>query len=131
MKKTLVAAVATVLLGYFSTAQAADPGTTAAAFLKIEPGARAEGMGEAFTAVADDIDAIAWNPAGLGGLTQREASFVHNKIEEDVSLEYLAYVQPLGDLGTMAASLNYLWMSGLPVTSVSSPDGTGDTFSAN
>ena len=29
-------------------------------------GARAEGMGGAFVAVADDATAVYWNPAGLG-----------------------------------------------------------------
>ena len=34
-------------------------------FLKIGQGARAVGMGDAFTAVSDDINAIFWNGAGL------------------------------------------------------------------
>src|SRR4029077_8125627 len=40
-------------------------GTSGAQFLKIGPGARPVGMGEAFTGVPDDIHAIYWNPAGL------------------------------------------------------------------
>ena len=35
-------------------------------FLRIAPGARAAGMGEAFVAIADDATATHWNPAGLG-----------------------------------------------------------------
>ncbi|MFQ6007801.1 MAG: PorV/PorQ family protein [Candidatus Zixiibacteriota bacterium] len=35
-------------------------------FLRIAPGARAAGMGEAFVAVADDATATHFNPAGLG-----------------------------------------------------------------
>lgn len=34
-------------------------------FLKISQGARAVGMGDAYTAVSDDINAIFWNGAGL------------------------------------------------------------------
>ena len=37
-----------------------------ALFLRIAPGARAAGMGEAFVAVADDATTTHWNPAGLG-----------------------------------------------------------------
>lgn len=37
-----------------------------ALFLRIAPGARAAGMGEAFVAVSDDATATHWNPAGLG-----------------------------------------------------------------
>ena len=39
-----------------------------AIFLLIAPGARAGGMGEAQTAVANDAYASYWNPAGLGFL---------------------------------------------------------------
>lgn len=35
-------------------------------FLRIAPGARSAGMGEAFVAVSDDATATHWNPAGLG-----------------------------------------------------------------
>ncbi|RMH62876.1 MAG: hypothetical protein D6677_08930 [Calditrichaeota bacterium] len=39
-------------------------------------GARAAGIGYAFTGVADDASAISWNPAGLTQLYQMEASVV-------------------------------------------------------
>ncbi|MCX7880607.1 MAG: PorV/PorQ family protein [Ignavibacteria bacterium] len=35
-------------------------------FISIPPDARASGMGEVGTAIADDINAVFWNPAGLG-----------------------------------------------------------------
>ena len=38
-------------------------GTTAAAFLDIGIGARSLSMGGAFTAVANDVTALYWNPA--------------------------------------------------------------------
>ena len=34
-------------------------------FLKISPSARAAGMGDAFTAIANDVTTIFYNPAGL------------------------------------------------------------------
>jgi hypothetical protein len=40
-------------------------GSASANFLDVETGARAMGMGGAFVAVADDITALHWNPAGL------------------------------------------------------------------
>ncbi len=39
-------------------------------------GARAAGMGYAFTGLADDASAISWNPAGLSQLYQMEASII-------------------------------------------------------
>jgi hypothetical protein len=41
-------------------------GGAAVPFLRISPDARFSGMGEIGTAIADDINAIYWNPAGLG-----------------------------------------------------------------
>lgn len=40
-------------------------GGASANFLEVETGARAMGMGGAFVAVADDVTALHWNPAGL------------------------------------------------------------------
>lgn len=41
-------------------------GGAAVPFLLISPDARASGMGEVGTAIADDINAVFWNSAGLG-----------------------------------------------------------------
>jgi hypothetical protein len=41
-------------------------------FLKVGQGARAAGMGDAFVAVADDINTIFWNPAGLTHIDRPE-----------------------------------------------------------
>ena len=43
----------------------AQAGGAAVPFLLISPDARASGMGEIGTAIADDLNAIYWNPAGL------------------------------------------------------------------
>ncbi len=46
------------------------PATVSANFVETELGARAMGMGGAFVAVADDVTALHWNPAGLATLEQ-------------------------------------------------------------
>ena len=43
-----------------------QPGTAGFQFLKLGVGARPVAMGSAYTAVADDANALFWNPAGLG-----------------------------------------------------------------
>ena len=40
-------------------------GTTGAQFLRICPGARPAALGGAFTAVTDDANAVAYNPASI------------------------------------------------------------------
>ncbi|MBI5244034.1 MAG: UPF0164 family protein, partial [Elusimicrobia bacterium] len=55
------------------SAQAAWAETkTGAAFLKIGTGARAEAMGGAYTAIADDVNALYYNPGGLAALKKSE-----------------------------------------------------------
>lgn len=43
-------------------------GSAVANFIEVETGARPMGMGGAFVAVADDVTALHWNPAGLADL---------------------------------------------------------------
>ena len=52
----------------------AGVGTTAGQFLRVGLGARAVGLGGAFSALADDVTAIYWNPAGLAQIENREVS---------------------------------------------------------
>ncbi|TAL69795.1 MAG: PorV/PorQ family protein [Bacteroidetes bacterium] len=56
----------------------AQAGGAAVPFLLISPDARGSGMGEVGTAIADDINAVFWNPAGLG---------FHGYIEDEYKTE--------------------------------------------
>ncbi len=46
--------------------QLVDPGATGYTFLKLGVGVRPVAMGNAFTALSDDGNAVFWNPAGMG-----------------------------------------------------------------
>lgn len=60
-------------------------------FMLIGAGARASGMGEAFTAVSGDVGAPFFNPASLGVMRGQEVSFAHIAYIEDVTLEQFAF----------------------------------------
>ncbi|MBN2093507.1 PorV/PorQ family protein [candidate division KSB1 bacterium] len=60
------------------------------AFLNIGNGARAVGMAEAFTALANDPSATYWNPAGLVTLQNTQMTFSHNSWIQDVQHEFFA-----------------------------------------
>lgn len=56
--------------------------SSAVPFLLISPDARSSGMGEVGTAVADDINAIYWNPGGLAFLDYVKVSGPRADVEE-------------------------------------------------
>src|SRR5436190_10778481 len=65
-------------------------------FMKIPVGARAVGMGGAFTAVCDDATAPYWNPAGMVYLPYREVFLQHAEQFGDlVNHNFGSYVMPL------------------------------------
>ncbi len=83
------------------------------AFLKVDVGARAAGMGGAFVAAGDDISSIWSNPAGLSMIKTEEIAFHHQDWLQDTNYECLAYAYPTKDL-TLGISLNYLSLNQIP-----------------
>lgn len=78
-----------------------------ASFLDIGVGGRALGMGGAYTALADDANALYWNPAGMSRLEKREFTASHAEMFERTRLDFLAYAHPTSQ-GTFSAGLTYL-----------------------
>lgn len=88
----------------------AKVGTTGAQFLELGVSARAMGMAEAFTAVANDISAVYYNPSGLVYLYGPEAQLTYVRMPADINYGYGAIGFPLerigGVLGVSAYHLN-------------------------
>lgn len=82
-----------------SPTHAESPGTSGAAILKTQLGARAAGMSGAFAAVADDVYAISYNPAGLSLIRRPELGLMFLKGLEDTSLSFAAYSMPIPSRG--------------------------------
>lgn len=96
-------------------------GTSAAEFLKLGADARGVAMGEAMAAVADDANAVYWNPAGLAAAARRHLSLTHSILFQSVFYDFLSYAHPVrplvptrrreirpSGLGTLAAAVLYL-----------------------
>jgi hypothetical protein len=90
----------------FAVAEAGVPS------LIIPPGARANGMGESYVALAQDATAAWWNPGGLAFVKGRNFAFMHSQLvpdlASDVYYEFLGYSTEIGGVGTMALSVVYL-----------------------
>lgn len=107
-----------------------DVGTSGAAFLKIGPGARPAGMGEAFTGVADDIHAAYWNPAGLATLKTAELTGMHMQYFQNINYEYAAFAYPTERYGTLGLSLTNLHTDDIQRRAADT-DAPIDTFGAS
>ncbi|MEW6618069.1 MAG: PorV/PorQ family protein [bacterium] len=99
MKRILI--IIGVLILFSNTAFALNSGETCASFLKIAVGPGAVGMGEAFTAIADDVTAIYWNPAGLSQINTRQFIFIHNLWFEEINHDFIGLTVPLKEKQTI------------------------------
>lgn len=81
-----------------------EEGGQAGAFTRIGVGARAMGMGRAFTAIADDASSAYWNPAGLGNLSMTEIMGNISILSMERRYNYAAVAFPLRLMGTISVS---------------------------
>lgn len=92
-----------------------------AAFEDVGVGARVTGLGQAYTAVADDVYATYYNPAGLATLDRREFGTTYSRLltglsdGSNVQNSYFAYAHPLADgrNGTIGAAFDYFTLDSL------------------
>lgn len=107
-------------------------GTTAAQFLKIGAGARAIGMGGTYTALAEDILAIYWNPAGIARIPGAgEATFNHAEWLADTQYDFAAFSLNVGGFGAVGFHVVSFRIPDEPVRTVRNPEGTGQFWDAN
>jgi hypothetical protein len=133
MKKfLLVIAILFPLLQNSGISQVTKTGTTAAKFLSVGIGPRANAMGGAFTAVGNDASALYWNPAGVADLNKYEAMFTYTSLFKDlnINLNYFALVIPAEDWGNFGVNVTALDYGEMDVTTEYYPEGTGEKFSA-
>ncbi len=90
-------------------ASAGNVGEAGALFLRAGMGARAAGMGEAFTAVAEDASATYWNPGAMSAVLGTNLLFMHNEFFQSIRLEQAALTHET-DYGTFGLSFTGLYM---------------------
>ncbi len=132
MKKLVQIIFLTCLVQGMVFSQVTKTGTTAAKFLSIGIGARANALGGAFTSIANDASALYWNPAGAASLEDFEAMFTYTALYKglDINLNYMAVVIPAGDAGSFGASVTVMDFGQMDVTTEFFPEGTGEKFTA-
>jgi len=69
----------------------------AGAFVDVGFGARPAGLGNAYVGLANDVNSIVWNPAGISSVKKMETSFTYTKLLGLVDYNFLAFSLPLSD----------------------------------
>lgn len=106
-------------------------GTTGAQFLEIGVSPRADALGGAFTAVADDASAIYYNPAGLVQLENKQAMVSWIDYPADITYMFAGVAMPVGFGGVLGIGYYGLDAGEIDVTTHQHPNGVdGWTFGA-
>jgi len=110
----------------------AGPGRTGAQILNLGGGARARALGDAFSAMSGDVTTSLWNPSGLADMPESrlrsgkkaaQASMFYTDYSgpfgeagEGLYYTFLSGAMPLGDFGTIGATLQMQGQGTIPVT---------------
>ncbi len=127
IKKRLI----TLLFYYFIifiTSVYGSAGNTGAEFLLIDVSAKTASMGSAHVAVAGNINAVSWNPAGLSLIKGKEISTTYAKWLSDIRWEFIGYGHSTEKFGTFGISAIYLHMDDIEGRSLNGKK--ADDFSA-
>ena len=131
-KVTRMAGCLVLLACVASFASAANKdriGTAGAQELLIPVGARSIAMGGSSMVFATGAEAIYWNPAGLGRMTNSvDAMLSSMNYIADIGIIYGAIGVKAGDFGTLGFSVKSINFGSIPVTTSQFPDGTGEQY---
>lgn len=108
-----------------------DRGRTGPAILKMEPGVRSSSLGGAYVSLADDTDALFWNPAGIQRASRSELLLGHARIFEDQTQDYLGYLHPswrAGERETWGIHAAYLAVDGFDLVQDGAPAGQANPW---
>ena len=106
-------------------------GISAAPFLSIPVGTRANSLGGAFVAVADDASSLYWNPAGISRLSSNEFLVTHTQWIGNINHDFGGIVFSMGSGGAIGLSIISVTTDEMEVRTELEPEGTGEFFSVS
>ena len=102
--------------------------TSAANWLKIESGVRGISMGGSQVACGTGVSGVFYNPASIAFIDRSEAYFSKSSFYAGITHNTLGYGTRLTPTDYFGLHLFYLNSGDMDVTTVPSPNGTGETF---
>ena len=125
--RTIAAAAAAVLFSSFSAQAQTSVAKYAGEFMAIGVGGRALGLGSAYVALANDVTAGYWNPAGLAKIMYPEITLMHDeRFGGLVNYDYGAVALPVSASATLAFSAIRLGVDNIPNTQNAGIDANGN-----
>jgi hypothetical protein len=107
-------------------------GTVAAEFLLLGAGARGTALGGAYSALATDVTALYYNPAGVAQIGRPGAMVSSYSYLADTRYTWFGAAFPMsGGSRSVGVSLGSFGFSEQPVTTVENPDGDGRVYKVN
>ncbi len=115
MKKILLICI----LSIHTILPAAAEQTYTADFLTLGTGARPLGMGNAFTAIANEASTTYYNPAGISQLTHHEVNFMHSTLVGLAAYDVVSYIYPFSPKTVFGLSWLRVGVDDIPITKLS------------
>lgn len=103
-------------------------GTSGATFLLIRPMARPAGMGNAYTGLAEGIEALAFNPAGITSVDKWDVGLSQILYPLDMYYSYGAVARRINPKGVAAVHLTYLGGEDVSRNSLGQSTGTFSNY---
>jgi hypothetical protein len=122
---------ALLLLAFVAAPLAAatlPPDSSSAQSLRLPRGARAVGLGEAYTALASGSESLAWNPAGLDNIRALQASASHMAYVQGIGVDTLQVALPIYGTGAWGVGLDYLYATDQGYDNWGNPTGDFSDF---
>jgi tetratricopeptide (TPR) repeat protein len=110
------------MLLWMSPLALADEPSVGGVFLSEGMGPRPAAMGEAFTAVGEDVNGMYWNPGGLVRSSGINILFSHTIFLQGFNDEYLALSIPLTQQDALGMNAYFSYINQLEKTTLDSPD---------
>lgn len=139
MKRFATSAIVAAALGltWPGSASAQTPsqdntayGTTSAEFLLLGAGARGAALGGAFAALANDMEALYWNPAGVALIERPGVTVGTYTYIADTRYSWAGLAFPMsGGQRAVGIQGGTFGFSDQPVYTVENPEGDGSTYS--
>ncbi|MFZ0389801.1 MAG: PorV/PorQ family protein [Calditrichia bacterium] len=106
-------------------------GTNMAQFLKLGIGSRATALGDAYAAMANDVSAMAWNPAGIQQIRRGSFGLSRTQLFADITLNFAGFSYPVDNSTAVGVSVINLSSGDIEVTTLDAQQGTGEYYSTS